>query len=453
MILIDKRINLHLIGSLISNWSTFNNLAWTNIPNSKGIVPLSSKSYQIFGVIRETHWLNSFLMECKSAHQLLGLNIIQEYYGISVWICWAFTNSDILFVYGSSDARKLNCRISKHCLLSCFSIFNNKLVIEGKICKSGWYVPHNIIMNTSESVVAANKLLLKGHWLWFSSCETHKAWCLWINWLAIGIVIISKLSICSRLLHNIWWLKEIVIIYFDSTLFNRFELWNDEGVFAHLVPECLLGLISCSNPFEQALWLFFWGWRCRHILPWEVSLLVIWLNITVEFPNEYTIFVSNTKYLSIVSGVKGQCIDWICVTNEALEIVWDRLLSLIVPDFNHVILATWYDISRIIGNSDLINGSSMTVCDLSQEDPFIFNQAIKSYFAIFSNHQKISVIISKFERFYDIVDHDLMLDEEWVRVVDDHVVAVFTHDSEFLVRIIWFAWKPFWKSNVHKFWW
>jgi hypothetical protein len=50
-------------------------------------------------------------------------------------------------------------------------------------------------------------------------------------------------------------------------------------------------------------------------------LLVIRINITVEIPNEDSIFLSNAENLCVVSGVERQCIDWICMTYETLEII------------------------------------------------------------------------------------------------------------------------------------
>ncbi len=46
-----------------------------------------------------------------------------------------------------------------------------------------------------------------------------------------------------------------------------------------------------------------------------------------------------------------------------------------------------------------------------------------------------------------------MLNEEGVCVVNDNVVAVLTHYSEFLEGVVWLAWDSFRKSDMYEFWW
>jgi hypothetical protein len=40
-------------------------------------------------------------------------------------------------------------------------------------------------------------------------------------------------------------------------LLDWLELWNDEGVIAHLISESLFGLVRRPNLFKQTLRLFF----------------------------------------------------------------------------------------------------------------------------------------------------------------------------------------------------
>lgn len=76
---------------------------------------------------------------------------------------------------------------------------------------------------------------------------------------AIGIVVICQLSVFSYVLYDVWALKELVVGYLDATLLDWLELWNDEGVIAHLISESLFGLVCRSNLFKQTLRLFFCG--------------------------------------------------------------------------------------------------------------------------------------------------------------------------------------------------
>ena len=52
-----------------------------------------------------------------------------------------------------------------------------------------------------------------------------------------------------------------------------------------------------------------------------MTLLVIRINVAVEIPNEDSVFFANAENLCIVSGIEHQCIDWICMTDEALEVI------------------------------------------------------------------------------------------------------------------------------------
>lgn len=87
---------------------------------------------------------------------------------------------------------------------------------------------------------------------------------------AIGIVVICQLSVFPYVLDDVWALKELVRYAFDIAPFsiisgivlglvNWLELWNDEGVIAHLISESLLGLVCRPNLFKQTLRLFLGG--------------------------------------------------------------------------------------------------------------------------------------------------------------------------------------------------
>jgi hypothetical protein len=54
-----------------------------------------------------------------------------------------------------------------------------------------------------------------------------------------------------------------------------------------------------------------------------MALLVIRINVAIEVPNEDSIFFSNAENLCVVSGIESQCIDWIRMADEALEVIRD----------------------------------------------------------------------------------------------------------------------------------
>ena len=74
---------------------------------------------------------------------------------------------------------------------------------------------------------------------------------------AIGIVVIRQLSVFPYVLDDVWALEEVLVGYLDATLLDWLELWNDEGVIAHLISESLFGLVRRPNLFKQTLRLFF----------------------------------------------------------------------------------------------------------------------------------------------------------------------------------------------------
>ena len=52
-----------------------------------------------------------------------------------------------------------------------------------------------------------------------------------------------------------------------------------------------------------------------------MTLLIIRINVTVEIPNEDSIFFTNAENLCIVSWIEDQCIDWVGMADEALEVI------------------------------------------------------------------------------------------------------------------------------------
>jgi len=153
-------------------------------------------------------------------------------------------------------------------------------------------------------------------------------------------VVVSQFPVSSLLRHQSWWLKEVSTIECYSTLVERFELGDDEGVFAHLISKLLLFLISGSDLFQHALWLLLHRAHRWHVLACKVGVFVVSMDVSSEFPNENTVMLPNTEDLSIVSWVEGEIINRIGVSDEALEVIRNSFLRLIIPDFQHVVFAT-----------------------------------------------------------------------------------------------------------------
>ena len=88
--------------------------------------------------------------------------------------------------------------------------------------------------------------------------------------------------------------------------------------------------------------ILFNGW---HVLARQVRFLVITINVTIEVPDEDSIVLAHTNNLAVVFRVEEYFINRICVSNEALEIVWCGVLSLVVPDFDHVVFAAGEEVT------------------------------------------------------------------------------------------------------------
>jgi len=72
-------------------------------------------------------------------------------------------------------------------------------------------------------------------------------------------VVIRQLSVFPYVLDDVWALEELVVDTIWMALLDWLELWNDEGVIAHLISESLFGLVCRPNLFKQTLRLFFCG--------------------------------------------------------------------------------------------------------------------------------------------------------------------------------------------------
>lgn len=166
-----------------------------------------------------------------------------------------------------------------------------------------------------------------------------------------------------------------------------------------MVSECFLSFVLGTELLKLADWLLLIqsAQALWEVLTGKVSLFEVLLNISVELPDKDTVTLSNTDDLLIVSWVKNDIVNWIGVANKALEIVWNSFLGFIVPDLYHAILSTSQKVSRIVGDIYSINATPMNICDLSQKDTLVFDQAVEFNFAILGNNQEVSIIVGKLE--------------------------------------------------------
>jgi hypothetical protein len=93
----------------------------------------------------------------------------------------------------------------------------------------------------------------------------------------------------------------------------------------------------------------------------------------------------------------------------------------------------------------------MTVGNFPHEDSLVLDQTVEADLAVFGDHKQVSVIVREFERLDDVVHLDVVLDQERFRIVNNNVIAVFTHDSKLLERLI-FTKDSICKGNMNKFW-
>lgn len=114
-----------------------------------------------------------------------------------------------------------------------------------------------------------------------------------------------------------------------------------------MVSVLLLGFVGCSDLLKLALVVFislgfcFFGW---HVLT-RHEVCVVLFNVTVELPDKYTVLAANGNDLTIVPWVKNYSSHRVGVSYEALEVVWMGSLSLIIPNFDQVVIATSQEVS------------------------------------------------------------------------------------------------------------
>lgn len=70
--------------------------------------------------------------------------------------------------------------------------------------------------------------------------------------------------------------------------------------------------------------------------------------ISGEVPNKDTVVGTNTDDLLGVGWVEHDTVDGVVVAYESLEIVRSCFLSFVVPNFNHVVVSSGEEISRIV---------------------------------------------------------------------------------------------------------
>ena len=71
-----------------------------------------------------------------------------------------------------------------------------------------------------------------------------------------------------------------------------------------------------------------------------MRLLEVLLDVSVELPDVDAVTLAHADDLLVVPWVKHDAIDWVSVTNKALEVVRNSFLRLVVPDLYHAVLAS-----------------------------------------------------------------------------------------------------------------
>jgi len=100
-------------------------------------------------------------MECKAANLLSLFNVIDVDVSTSLGVLGSFTNGKVPTIDCHGHAGELDSRVAEDRLLSSFCVFNHELVVQGEIGEASLRVPHEIVMDSSISVVSSDELLLK----------------------------------------------------------------------------------------------------------------------------------------------------------------------------------------------------------------------------------------------------------------------------------------------------
>lgn len=152
-------------------------------------------------------------------------------------------------------------------------------------------------------------------------------------------MIVSQLPIISYLSNDIWALNKVSLIIANRSLLHSLERWNNECILTQLVSECLLGLVLGAELLELARWLLLLHGEALNILASKMSLLEVVLNVSVEFPDIDAVTFADTDDLRVVPWIEHDAVDWVSVTDEALEVVRNGLLCFVVPNLDHAILS------------------------------------------------------------------------------------------------------------------
>ena len=117
------------------------------------------------------------------------------------------------------QARKLNNRVSKDSLFSCLGVFDYHFVLQSEVSKSTSYVPDKVVMHTTVSIIAVNKLLFYNMSSVTNILEVRLCFSFNVLFLdAITVMIISKLSVVTHLLYKDWCIVKLIVLEVDVGL-------------------------------------------------------------------------------------------------------------------------------------------------------------------------------------------------------------------------------------------
>lgn len=130
------------------------------VPDCDRVLALHADCDEI-GLFKEGHGLDALLVARQSSEQFALFHVVEVGKRCSGGILAALTSGNQLSLLRNSHARELDLGVSEHRLLPCFSLFDDQLVVQGEVGEAILYVPVQVVVDTSESIVAVNQFVLE----------------------------------------------------------------------------------------------------------------------------------------------------------------------------------------------------------------------------------------------------------------------------------------------------
>ena len=136
------------------------------------------------------------------------------------------------------------------------------------------------------------------------------------------------------------------------------------------------------------------------------------LSVSMKLPDVDSVVLCCRDNHTIVEWVENCINQWIGVPNEGLEKVGYALLSIIIPNFQEVVLSSRKHVATVKREVSASDSTFMYGTEFSEVGTFESGQAVDSNTLVFCYNDDLTIVLRELEAANHVTDRNLMLQDD-----------------------------------------